>query len=152
MSDEAKVTGGCMCGAIRYEAVGEPMTVAYCHCSSCRRHTGAPVVTWIAYESHQVRWPKGERKTYHSSPGVGRAFCGDCGTPLTWEGKSRRFAGKFITEFHISTLDDPVACVPDLHWFDGERIAWFDTTDDLPRYRELDGEGIEPDHHGSTEG
>lgn len=152
MSDEVKITGGCMCGAIRYETVGEPMTVAYCHCSSCRRHTGAPVVTWVAYESHQVRWPKGERKIYDSSPGVGRAFCGDCGTPLTWEGKSRRFAGKFITEFHISTLDDPVACVPDLHWFDSERIAWFDTMDDLPRYRELDGQGIEPDHHGPTEG
>jgi len=43
MSDAQKVTGGCMCGAVRYEAIGEPMTVAYCHCSSCRRHTGAPV-------------------------------------------------------------------------------------------------------------
>ena len=144
------VTGGCMCGAVRYEAIGEPMTVAYCHCASCRRHTGAPVVAWVAYESHQVRYSKGKRKIYNSSPGVERAFCGECGTPLTWEGESRRFAGKLITEFHISTLDDPLTYVPDRHWFDSERLAWFDIADSLPRYRELDGQGIEPDHNGPT--
>ena len=115
------------------------MTVAYCHCASCRRHTGAPVVAWVAYESHQVRYSKGKRKIYNSSPGVERAFCGECGTPLTWEGESRRFAGKLITEFHISTLDDPLTYVPDRHWFDSERLAWFDIADSLPRYRELDG-------------
>ncbi len=149
-SEKKTTTGGCMCGAVRYEATGEPLVVAHCHCSSCRRHTGAPVVTFVAFEAHQVRYPKGKRKIYNSSPGVGRAFCGECGTPLTWEGKSLLFAGKFITEFHISTLDDPLACVPDRHWFDSERIAWFDTTDNLPRYRELDGQGIEPDHNGPT--
>lgn len=148
--EEKTTTGGCMCGAVRYEATGEPLVVAHCHCSSCRRHTGAPVVTFVAFEAHQVQYPKGKRKIYNSSPGVGRAFCGECGTPLTWEGKSRLFAGKFITEFHISTLDDPLAFVPDRHWFDCERIAWFDTTDKLPRYRELDGQGIEPDHNGPT--
>jgi hypothetical protein len=37
-----KVTGGCLCGAVRYEAIGDPFSVIHCHCSSCRRHTGAP--------------------------------------------------------------------------------------------------------------
>ena len=142
------VSGGCMCGAVRYQASGEPITVAYCHCESCRRHTGAPVVAFVAYESDRVQYTKGQRKIFESSPGVGRAFCGDCGTPLTWEGESRRVAGKSLTEFHISTLDDPHSFVPTLHWFDSERISWLDTTDELPRYRELDGPGIEPERSG----
>ncbi len=41
------VTGGCMCGAVRYEAIGELLGVGHCHCASCRRHTGAPVVTFV---------------------------------------------------------------------------------------------------------
>ena len=144
MSKNRKSTGGCLCGKVRYEALGEPMTVAYCHCASCRKHSGAPVVVWVAYESQNVRWIEGKRAIYDSSPGVGRAFCRDCGTPLTWEGESRRAGGKFLTEFHISTLDEPNAHVPELHWFDDERLAWFETNDQLPRYHALDGAEIEP--------
>ena len=54
MDDEMKITSGCMCGAVRYEAVGEPMTVAYCHCASCRRHTGAPVVAFVDIDPAKV--------------------------------------------------------------------------------------------------
>jgi hypothetical protein len=68
-------TGGCMCGAVRYEAVGEPITVGHCHCPSCRRHTGAPVVTVVIFEQDRVKFTKGDRKIYNSSPGVGRSFC-----------------------------------------------------------------------------
>jgi hypothetical protein len=146
-SEEKKTTGGCMCGAVRYEATGEPLVVGHCHCLSCRRHTGAPVVTFVAFEAHQVRFSKGDRKIYHSSPGVGRGFCAQCGTPLTWEAESNRLVDKTIIEFHISTLDNPDAYVPDRHWFHSERIAWFDVADDLPRYRELDT-NVEPYRQG----
>ncbi len=143
-----RVTGGCMCGAVRYECEGGPMTVAYCHCEDCRHHTGAPVVVWVAYDSDRVRYTNGTPKIYESSPGIGRAFCGDCGTPMTWQAESVRFPGKHITEFHIGTLDDPSVHVPDRHWFDSKRIAWFNTADNLPRYSRLDGEGTEPIHIG----
>lgn len=129
-----------MCGAVRYEATGEPLVVGHCHCSSCRRHTGAPVVTFVAFEVNQIQFPKGNRKIYNSSPGVGRGFCAQCGTPLTWEAESVRPKGvdKRIIEVHISTLDNPDAYIPDRHWFHSERILWFDVADDLPRYRQLD--------------
>jgi hypothetical protein len=120
-----------MCGAVRYEAVGEPIAVGHCHCHSCRRHTGAPVVTFVAFEPDQVSFTKAGRKIYNSSPGVGRGFCDQCGTPLTWEGKA---FDRLIIEFHISTTDDPSAHVPDRHWFHEERIVWFDVADGLPRY------------------
>ncbi len=126
------VTGGCMCGAVRYEAVGEPFWVGHCHCNSCRRHTGAPVVTFVGFKEDQVTFTKGDRQIYNSSPGVGRAFCGHCGTPLTWEGVWGDHGS--IVEVHISTLDDPGAFVPQSHVYHEERIAWFDVADALPRY------------------
>ena len=131
-------TGGCMCGAVRYEVGGLPFWVGHCHCESCRRHTGAPVVTYVGFRKDQVAFTKGRRQIYNSSPGVGRAFCGQCGTPLTWEGKSNLPERGEIFEFHISTFDDPNAFVPTNHVFYPERIAWFDVADGLPRYHGFD--------------
>ena len=129
-------TGGCMCRAVRYEASGEPLSVIHCHCSSCRRHNGGAVVTLAEFNKDNVRFTGDERKIYTSSPGVGRAFCGKCGTPLTWEGDDGP-----ILELHISTFDDPDGLVPQAHAFYVERIAWFDTADTLPRYRGFSGDG-----------
>ena len=133
-----KATGGCMCGAVRFEATGAPLSTNYCHCTSCRKHTGAPVVTLVGYKIDQVKFTKGERKIYESSPGVGRAFCGQCGTPLTWEGDGGEFGP--LVELLISTFDDSNAFAPQGHLHHAERISWFETTDNLPRYRVWDDE------------
>ncbi len=126
------VTGGCMCGAVRYETAGESFGVIHCHCQSCRKHNGAPVVTLAGFKADQVRFSGDERKIYESSPGVGRAFCGKCGTPLTWEGDGGDLGPIF--EFHISTFDDPDVLAPSAHAFYPERITWMDIADNLPRY------------------
>ena len=133
-----KATGGCMCGAVRFEATGAPLSTNYCHCTSCRKHTGAPVVTLVGYKIDQVKFTKGERKIYESSPGVGRAFCGQCGTPVTWEGDGGEFGP--LVELLISTFDDPNAFAPQGHLRHADRLPWFDTTDNLPRYRAWDDE------------
>ncbi len=125
-------TGGCMCGAVRYETRGEPFSVAHCHCHSCRKHNGGPLVTLAGFKADQVTFSGEDRKIYESSPGVGRAFCGTCGTPLTWEGDGGELGP--IVEFHISTFDDPDGLVPEAHAFYPERIAWMDTADNLPRH------------------
>ena len=127
-----KTAGGCLCGAVRYEAKGKPLLVGHCHCETCRRHTGAPMVTFVAFEGRNVRFPDRERSIYKSSPEAKRAFCNLCGTPLTWEGK---FKGCDIIEFHISTTDDPNSYKPDLHWHHGEKLSWFECLDELPRYK-----------------
>ena len=133
MNEETRMTGGCMCGAVRYEASGEPFLVSHCHCLSCRKHNGGPVVTLAGYKKEQVNFKGEERRIYESSLGVGRAFCGSCGTPLTWEGDGGEELG-LILELHLSTLDNPEALVPTGHAFYPERISWFDTADTLPRY------------------
>ena len=125
--------GGCMCGAVRYEAVGKPQAVGHCHCPSCRHHTGAPVTTFVVFAEERVTFTKGERKIYNSSPGVGRAFCGDCGTTLTYESNEEEWDNRPFILLHISSLDNPDGFVPERHWYHEMGISWFDTADDLPR-------------------
>ena len=73
--------GGCLCGALRYETTGKPLWVAYCHCHSCRRSTGAPVTTFVGYNKTSFRYTTGKPEGYNSSPGITRSFCTRCGTP-----------------------------------------------------------------------
>jgi len=132
MSGDKKMTGGCMCGAVRYETTGESFGINHCHCKSCRKHNGAAVVTLAGFKADQISFSGDERKIYESSPEVGRAFCGKCGTPLTWEGDSEELGPIF--ELHVSTFDNPDVVVPTAHAFYPERIPWFDIADNLPRY------------------
>ncbi len=122
MAEQTQVaTGGCMCGAIRYKASGTPKGSGYCHCRSCRHHTGAPVVAFVDFTLEQVQWLSGNRRRYESSTGIFRAFCPDCGTSLTWEGYH---SGNDWVEFHVSTLDNPDEFPPNKHSHYGERISW----------------------------
>lgn len=130
--NEKSTTGGCMCGAVRYKTMGEPFAINHCHCESCRKHNGAAVVTLAGYKNDQVTFTGTQRKLYASSPGANRAFCGTCGTPLTWEGDGGELGP--IIELHISTFDQPEDMVPTSHAFTPERIPWFDIADDLPRF------------------
>ena len=91
-----------------------------------------------------VRFTQGERAIFESSPGVGRGFCSQCGTPLTWEGDGEELGP--LVEIHIGTLDDPSAFVPESHLHHDERIPWFEVADELPRHHEWD-EG-KPYRHG----
>jgi len=125
-------TGGCLCGAVRFETTGAPLSTLYCHCTSCRKHTGAAAVSLVGYRRDQVRWSKGQPKVFASSPGVGRAFCGDCGTPLTWEGDGD--AQGPLVEFLVGVMDHPERFAPAYHIHYGERLPWFETTDPLPRH------------------
>ena len=123
-------TGGCLCGAVRYRCVGEPLWVAHCHCRSCRRAAGSVVMTWAGYRGENYRIIEGSPLGHESSKGVTRRFCGDCGTPLSYQ--SERYPG----EVHITvgSLDHPEDCPPRGHVFTGEQISWLHIADDLPRF------------------
>ena len=121
------------------------MVTGHCHCADCRRHNGGPVVTLVIFAVDNVRFTVGERKISQSSLGVGRAFCDQCGTPLTIESEKHH---PLNIEFHISTVNVPDAYVPSLHWYHSRGLAWFDVADDLPRYHGLIRDGEEPYRHG----
>lgn len=145
MANEGGLAGGCMCGAVRYATHGEPSRVLHCHCRSCRTHTGAPVATLAVFRADQVAFEGEARTIFASSPGVGRAFCGRCGTTLTWE---TDFGDEGpICAVHVSTFDDPEAIRPTGHSFYAERLSWFEVDDALPRYEGFVAGGLLL-HHG----
>ena len=113
-------TGGCLCGAVRFETDGPPKWTSYCHCTSCRRHTGAPVSAYAGFEAGQVRFTKGALTRFSSSDGVHRGFCSTCGSTLTYEG------ARWPTEIHlhVGAFDDPTPYAPQGHAFVDERLPW----------------------------
>jgi len=106
------ITGGCHCGAIRYQVEGEAIVHALCHCRDCRLHAGAPVVGWTMYADDAVKVTKGEPKVYHSSENARRHFCGDCGTGLFYV-NADMLPG--VIDVQSATYDDPDAVPATMH-------------------------------------
>ncbi len=130
MSNETTHEGGCLCGHVRYRCRGNPEWVAHCHCQSCRRASGGAVVTWAGYTQDTYEVIKGTPVRFDSSPGVTRGFCGDCGSPMTFE--SARWAG----EVHIAvgTFDEPGDFPPQAHVYTQERLPWLHLDEHLKSY------------------
>jgi hypothetical protein len=126
----AAVAGGCLCGAVRYRAGGEASHATLCHCSSCRRAAGAPVVAWVTFPLAEFAFTTGLPTRHRSSPPVERTFCPACGTPLTYQHSA------YPLEIDVTTasLDDPTALPPADHTWTSEQIAWLELGDRLPRH------------------
>lgn len=116
-----QVEGGCLCGAVRFVATGQPKGVYWCHCQSCRKHSGAPVSVFVAFDHTRYSVTKGQITKFESSPGrTTRGFCAKCGSTLTCE------TVRLPTEahFHIGTFDQPERFPPSRHIFPEERLSW----------------------------
>ena len=121
-------TGHCLCGQLSFVAEGEPKVVAYCHCASCRRHSGSPVAAFVIYPAERVRFT-GKRSTYASSAGVIRSHCATCGTPIAYQ--TDRRPGDI--DLYLGAFDAPENFEPRVHVHFAEHLPWFDTRDDAPR-------------------
>jgi hypothetical protein len=117
-SDE--IQGGCLCGAIRYRALGPPRIACLCHCADCRKACGAQSVAWVTFPHERFSFIQGEPVRFRSSPPVERTFCGRCGTPLTYQSEERAH------EIDITTgsLDDPEAFPPRKEVFVEQKLSW----------------------------
>lgn len=124
-----ELTGGCLCGAVRYRISAAPIVVTHCHCSMCRRASGAPFVTWITVPSDGFAHTGSEPASYRSSPEVRREFCGRCGASLAFRGDAHP------EEIDISagSLDDPGRVTPRDHIWAGSMVPWLEFDDGLPR-------------------
>lgn len=122
--------GGCLCGAIRYAVEGEVEETAYCHCRTCQRQSGAPVVAWFAIAPAHFQYTKGAPKKYRASTRASREFCGDCGTYLLFREDDQTAS----LGLNTATLDEPSCVPPKFHIWCQSRIAWFETKDDFPRF------------------
>jgi hypothetical protein len=123
--------GGCFCGALRYEATGAPFHQTNCHCSICRRTTGAPFVTWFSVQSAGFRFTSGLPTRFNSTEKGRRSFCPLCGTQLTFENAD------FPDEIDVTTssLDDPNLVPPHDNTRTSSRLSWI-RPDGLPEFLE----------------
>lgn len=129
------LTGHCHCGAISYEAEGEPAHHALCHCGDCRRAAGAPAVGWMAFKEEQVR-VQGAPITYASSEHGRRSFCGTCGTGLFY--RNDAFLPG-IVDIQSSTLDNPERHAPGAHIQTAERLDWMTKLNEMPAFERYPG-------------
>jgi hypothetical protein len=74
-------SGGCLCGAVRFEVKGPALKPHTCSCKMCQRHTGALTAAWVEFPRDAVVWT-GQPAIYRSSDYSSRAFCKECGSSL----------------------------------------------------------------------
>ncbi len=122
--------GGCLCGAVRYRIGGAPRLVSHCHCSMCRRASGAPFFTWLTLRSELVAFEGAEPARRQSSAHGWRAFCAACGAQIA----SGSSAYPAYVEISAASLDEPGRVRPERHVFWPDRLPWVDCDDGLPRH------------------
>ncbi len=144
MSDTQNTRGHCLCHTITFEFSAEPNWTLHCHCESYRRAASSPVVTWISVPRASFRFTSGSPRYFRSSTQAKRAFCGDCGSPLTYEND------QLPDEVHLyaASLAEPHNVRPSRHVFVEEQLDWFEVHDDLPRYATTSQGGAKPIRHG----
>ena len=128
----AKHSGGCLCGAVRYELRSDPFDCGWCHCRTCQLSSGAPAMVFASVPPDHLVWTKGEKRvrTVKSSSFGHRCFCESCGTPLLMRVDHQ----PETVDFSVVTLDQPERVEPGFHIFWSSRIRWFEPRDELPRH------------------
>ncbi|NRA14558.1 MAG: GFA family protein [Oceanospirillaceae bacterium] len=126
------ITGGCLCGKVRYEITGTLLGADHCHCSMCRRQHGAAFSTYAGFDPGDFFWISGEElvKVYEKTPAGGWCFCSDCGSTLAGTEKGK------ITSVTLGTVEGDPGIKPESHIFVGSKAHWYDISDDLPKFEE----------------
>lgn len=129
MSDGGDLTGGCLCGGVRYRATERPMGVVNCHCGQCRRfhgHFGAyitiPRETVVIEAQDTLSW-------YLSSAKAQRGFCSRCGSSLFWSGDEGA-----LLDIAAGTLDQPTSLTTLRHIYAADKGDYYTLDDGLERF------------------
>lgn len=100
-------SGGCACGAIRYESTADPIVMLNCHCADCQRSSGSFFSSFVVVPGEAFRFTKGSPRVHAVPSEAGgmnrRGFCAECGTPIV----SNPDAAPQITAIRAGSLDDP---------------------------------------------
>lgn len=123
--------GQCFCGAIGYELTGPLWHATVCHCTSCRKASGAPSVAWVTGQRSSFRVIRGTPRSFRSSDHGTRSFCAACGTPLTFCSSSLPDE----IDVTIASLDEPERVAPEDHTWVSSKLAWVELSDALPQFQ-----------------
>lgn len=127
--------GGCFCGQIRYQARAI-FDAGYCHCSICRRLSGAAAACWFSVRQEDFELVKGEPTALRSSEHFTRYFCAACGTHLYGvdDLPVPESVGSRLVSAMLGTLDAPEHVEPALHQWWSSRVPWVETASGLPKF------------------
>lgn len=131
MSAAQKFSGGCACGAVRYESHAAPVLMLNCHCRHCQQATGGAYAAIVVFPATAAK-PSGEIR-YHRRQGdqgaVERGFCPGCGTPVAL--KLERLPD--LMGFYAASLDDPSLYRPAMDIFTASAQGWDHMDPALPK-------------------
>jgi hypothetical protein len=129
------LTGGCGCGAVRFELTEPPVTALYCHCTRCQRRTGTAAAVTARVAPGSVRVTSGEERIARWTPpdGLVKAFCADCGSALFAEHRD----GGTIAAVRMGAFDGDPGVRPSVRQYTAYAAPWEPIPDDgLPRFSE----------------
>src|ERR1700751_4180849 len=117
MSTTTPFTGGCACGAIRYESTAKAVLMLHCHCRDCQRASGGPFSSFVIVTAEGFKLLQGSPR-FHASPSekggmTRRGFCPDCGAPVVVKPDA---VPQFVA-IRSASLDDP-------SWFKPQMDVW----------------------------
>lgn len=116
------ITGGCLCGAVRFAYDGEAGAASYCHCADCRRATGGPFAVSVRLEAAMLR-VEGRTESFTKKGDAGgsitRHFCPACGSPLFTHN-----AGAPTAFVKAGAFDDPALVRPAVEIWTDSQVPW----------------------------
>lgn len=130
------ISGGCLCGKLRYKGEGEAIFSGHCHCSDCRKYTGAGHLSGMAFPTAALTvtgTPKSYSKKADSGNTVTRMFCPDCGSSVM--AKNTGMDG--VTIIAAGTLDDPNVFTPQMAVYASRAAKWDQPAAGLPTFPEM---------------
>jgi hypothetical protein len=137
MRDTPKnVTGGCLCGKVRYEAQVFLKSAFYCHCRICQKSSGQPAEITVPIKAGTLVFTKSKPKYYVSSQHGQRGFCGECGSRIVWQALQPE--NDWLTNVDVGSLDNPADVKPSKHIFVDTRLPWYIIDEQLPQFREAE--------------
>jgi hypothetical protein len=130
------LTGGCACGAVRYEISAEPVASVQCQCRDCQRATGTGHVNAMAFAQTAVTLT-GELRFHdvrsNSGNTVSRGFCPNCGAPVMWKFTRNPELRGIV----VGSLDEPGVFAPQMVFFASRGHAWDHLDPALPKFDTL---------------
>lgn len=130
--DKSIFGGGCLCGAIRYRSEAAPIRCMICHCEDCRKHSGAPCLSFVHFPKETFEWLTTEPCRYRSSRYAERGFCPECGSTVSMHEEVLQDR----VQIAIGSLDNPHDISPQDHVWVRSKISWFEISDDLPKFEQ----------------
>jgi hypothetical protein len=144
-SDHEILSGGCLCGGVRYQLTGACRDIINCHCENCRRTHGHIAAYTSVNRSDLALVNQQTLQWYHDeSPDTYRGFCNRCGASLFWDARDDR--GKVAVS--AGSLDDSGELKTIGHVYVSEAAKYYQINDELPRFETSNSGALESDESG----